>query len=68
MSPYRGVSEAFDRERDELLANVSMCKSFMHLHVGIDAADLPEGMPPQWTVCNDWNQVYGIACHPFEIY
>ena len=46
--------EAMDKERDELLQNTEMCKSFMHLHLGIDAADLPADLPPQWTVCADW--------------
>jgi hypothetical protein len=32
--------EKLDKEREELLANTEMCKSFMHLHLGIDAKDL----------------------------
>ena len=47
--------ELLDKERDELLANTEMCKSFMHLHLGIDAKDLPTNLPPQWTVCADWS-------------
>eukprot|EP00596_Hydrurales_sp_CCMP1899_P002208 CAMPEP_0119045880 /NCGR_PEP_ID=MMETSP1177-20130426/43103_1 /TAXON_ID=2985 /ORGANISM="Ochromonas sp, Strain CCMP1899" /LENGTH=494 /DNA_ID=CAMNT_0007018317 /DNA_START=320 /DNA_END=1801 /DNA_ORIENTATION=+ len=47
--------EKLDKEREELLANTEMCKSFMHLHLGIDAKDLPPNLPPQWTVCADWN-------------
>ena len=48
-------AELLDKERDELLKNTEMCKSFMHLHLGIDAADLPPNLPPQWTVCADWS-------------
>jgi phytoene dehydrogenase-like protein len=47
--------EQLDKERDELLKNTEMCKSFMHLHLGIDATDLPPNLPPQWTVCADWS-------------
>jgi hypothetical protein len=52
----RGVSAPLDIERDQWEASTEMCKSFVHLHLGIDAADLPADMPPQWTICNDWNQ------------
>ena len=48
-------AEQLDKERDELLKNTEMCKSFMHLHLGIDATDLPPNLPPQWTVCADWS-------------
>lgn len=48
-------AEKLDEEREVLLQNTEMCKSFMHLHLGIDAADLPPNLPPQWTVCADWS-------------
>jgi phytoene dehydrogenase-like protein len=48
-------AEMLDKERSELLQNTEMCKSFMHLHLGIDATDLPPNLPPQWTVCADWS-------------
>jgi len=55
-----GVSEAFDAERVALMpandgaAGVPLCKSFMHLHLGIKAEGL-ESLPPQWTIVNDWD-------------
>ena len=57
-----GVSEAFDEERkavlggrsDEASKGLPLCKSFMHLHLGIKASALPEGCPPQWTIVNSW--------------
>ena len=33
---------------------VPFCKSFMHLHLGVKADALPDGLPPQWTVVNSW--------------
>jgi phytoene dehydrogenase-like protein len=53
----RGQHVEFDQERDRLLNETTLCDSFMHLHLGIDASDLPKDIPPQWTVCNDWNLV-----------
>ena len=47
----RGRSDAFDKERDILEAAVPLCRSFVHLHLGIEAAGLPKDIPPQWTVC-----------------
>jgi len=32
-----------------------LCKSFMHLHLGVRADAMPEGLPPQWTVVNSWD-------------
>ena len=46
----RGVSEAFDEERDRLLKDVPLCKSFMHVHMGVPAHAIPDDAPPQWTV------------------
>jgi phytoene dehydrogenase-like protein len=36
-----------------------MCDSFMHLHLGIDAAGLPDDLACHYIVVNDWRQ--GIA-------
>jgi len=33
-----------------------LCKSFMHLHLGIKAELIPEDAPPQWTVVQDWSK------------
>ena len=52
----KNVNEEFDKERDILMTNTKMCKSFMHLHLGIDAKDLPDNIPPQWTVCQSWEE------------
>ena len=27
----------------------------MHLHLGVKADALPEGIPPQWTIVNSWD-------------
>ena len=35
-------------------ANTPECESFMHLHVGIDAADLPSDLQCHYIVVNDW--------------
>ena len=32
-----------------------LCKSFMHLHLGVKASALPDNLPPQWTVVNSWD-------------
>jgi len=32
-----------------------LCKSFMHLHLGVRADALPADLPPQWTVVNSWD-------------
>ena len=32
-----------------------LCKSFMHLHLGVKADTLPADLPPQWTVVNSWD-------------
>ena len=51
-----GVHEGFDEERKTLLQNTDMCKSFVHLHLGIDATDLDlSKVPPQWTVVQSWD-------------
>lgn len=52
---------AFDEEREKLLGNdndgekgVPLCKSFMHLHLGVKADLIPHDAPAQWTVVRDW--------------
>ena len=53
----------FDKERDMLLGSgsnkddkgVPLCKSFMHLHLGVKADLIPDDAPPQWTVVKDWD-------------
>ena len=32
-----------------------LCKSFMHLHLGVKADALPADLPPQWTVVQSWD-------------
>ena len=49
-----GACEAVDKAREELQSGAPLCESFLHLHVGIDAADLPADIAPQWTVCQSW--------------
>jgi len=34
---------------------VPLCKSFMHLHLGVKADCMPADLPPQWTVVNSWD-------------
>lgn len=65
-----GASADLDQERRQLLGGhgptglealggldggVPLCKSFMHLHLGVKADALPDNLPPQWTVVYDWN-------------
>mmetsp|Transcript_33636 Transcript_33636/g.38312 ORF Transcript_33636/g.38312 Transcript_33636/m.38312 type:complete len:637 (+) Transcript_33636:46-1956(+) len=35
---------------------VPLCKSFMHLHLGVKAELIPEDAPAQWTVVQDWDK------------
>ena len=49
-----------DEERDQLLSSeaeggVPLCKSFMHLHLGVAASAFPPDLPPQWTVVQSWD-------------
>ena len=32
-----------------------LCKSFMHLHLGVKAECMPADLSPQWTVVNSWD-------------
>ncbi|MFB6277252.1 MAG: phytoene desaturase family protein, partial [Halothece sp.] len=37
-------------------ASLPLCPSFMHLHLGIDAADLPKNLPCHHIIVNDWEK------------
>merc|ERR1719271_175725 len=37
----RGLNEKFDEERDANLKNVKLCKSFVHVHLGVPASAIP---------------------------
>ena len=56
-----GAHAGLDEERAALLpkgtggGGVPLCKSFMHLHLGIRADAMPKDLPPQWTVVNSWD-------------
>lgn len=50
----QGACAALDTERSQWERDTKKCGSFMHLHLGIDAAGLPDDLPPQWTVAQDW--------------
>ena len=66
-----GAHAGLDEERDALLApaapvytddvgpkdgsGLPLCKSFMHLHLGVKADVMPKDLPPQWTVVNSWD-------------
>ena len=63
----RGLHAGFDAERERLLkgadllgpgtggGGVPLCKSFMHLHLGVRADVFPPDLPPQWTIVNSWD-------------
>jgi carotene isomerase len=44
------VAPAFSQKRQ----NPSACPSFMHLHLGIDATDLPSDLECHYLIVNDW--------------
>ena len=54
-----GANAGFDQERAKLLETpetaLALCKSFMHVHLAVPASAIPEGAPPQWTVCSSWD-------------
>lgn len=59
----RGKHEKFDAKMDELMDATPSLASFIHLHAGIDAADLPsicEELPGQWAYVRDWEADGGI--------
>jgi phytoene dehydrogenase-like protein len=51
-----GKSQSFDEERIKLSETVPLCKSFVHIHLGIDGKNLPDTIPPQWTVARTWDE------------
>jgi len=51
-----GKNDAFDEERRKLSETVPLCKSFVHIHLGIDGKDLPKDIPAQWTIANTWDE------------
>ena len=48
-----GAASGTEDER-AMGTGVPLCKSFMHLHLGVDASTLPDDLPPQWTVVTSW--------------
>lgn len=56
----RGAHDKLDQYLDRLNAEVPLLKSFIHLHAGIDATDLPSvpsaSLPAQWAVVNNWEE------------
>lgn len=53
--PNTATANRFRQQRQTL----PLCDSFMHLHLGIDATDLPSDLPCHFIVVRDWEQ--GIA-------
>ena len=49
--PPKAVPEGFRRQRQA----TPPCKSFMHLHLGIDGEGLPENLPCHHIVVKDWS-------------
>ena len=54
------AAPALVAELDERIGRVERCASFLHLHIGIDAKDLPtaptETFPAQWAYVADWER------------
>ena len=50
--PKNALPQSFIKER----AATPECESFMHLHLGIDATDLPTDLQVHYIVVNDWQQ------------
>ena len=50
--PHDALPKSFVRER----AETPECESFMHLHLGIDATDLPSDLQCHYIIVNDWQQ------------
>ena len=44
------------RKYQETVANTPMNNSFMHLHLGIDAGDIPDDLPCHHMIVNDWER------------
>lgn len=58
-----GKHKTFDEQMDVLLDTTPNLASFVHLHAGIDATDLPtisEELPAQWAYVRDWDVEGGI--------
>ncbi|KAL1524369.1 hypothetical protein AB1Y20_019266 [Prymnesium parvum] len=55
---HGAAAAPFARDLRRRQATVERCASFLHLHVGIDAAGLPdapsEAFPAQWATLDDW--------------
>ncbi|MDB9524407.1 NAD(P)/FAD-dependent oxidoreductase [Oscillatoria sp. CS-180] len=49
--PNQSAAHSFQRERQ----SIPTCNSFMHLHLGIDGADLPPDLACHHIVVNDWD-------------
>mmetsp|Transcript_13017 Transcript_13017/g.19870 ORF Transcript_13017/g.19870 Transcript_13017/m.19870 type:complete len:604 (-) Transcript_13017:39-1850(-) len=59
------VHEGFDQERELYMGSsakgnddgsVPLCKSFIHVHLGVNAELIPDDAPAQWTVVQDWSK------------
>jgi carotene isomerase len=50
--PKDSISESFRRERQA----TPECDSFLHLHLGIDASNLPSDLACHYIVVNDWQK------------
>ena len=48
--------DAMPREWIDEATSNAMCESFMHLHLGIDAADLPDDLEIHHIYVEDWNR------------
>ncbi len=48
--------DAMPREWIDEATSTAMCESFMHLHLGIDAADLPDDLEIHHIYVEDWNR------------
>jgi phytoene dehydrogenase-like protein len=58
-----GQHASFDAHMDTLVQDTPQLASFIHLHAGIDATDLPsicEELPGQWAYVRDWDCDGGI--------
>jgi len=50
--PSEAIPQQFRAEKESL----PQCPSFMHLHLGIDGANLPEDLPCHHIIVNDWEK------------
>eukprot|EP01036_Dinobryon_divergens_P022163 gene22163-30400_t len=60
----RGLCTDFDEAMGQFTVAVPPLASFIHLHAGIDATDLPtspsQDLPAQWAVVRDWDLPGGV--------